>query len=360
MKEELLLAGDTPRDTYEVERFIGEGAFSQVYRVVHRFLGRQAMKVFRSDRTSQAEVEEILGEAALLSRIGHPNIIRVFEAGLAETRLGPRAFFTMEYVPGGNLERFWRYHDDEFVPISDSVEILTQICRGLEVAHSQDPPIIHRDIKPQNILVGYDASGIRIRIADFGLAKKADIASLMASARGTFGFKPPEVITGRDSTASDVWALGCVFYLLLTDRMPNTSAHLVSEPSESRLQPPSKFNVYVDTVLDEIVARMLALSPSDRYRTAGDVLLDLSKWSPASISPEEQRCVTDSDKALPAESDRANRDPVDLIREAERLSIQPDRLMEAADILEEALNLEPKLRTEYEYRLRLWRRGVFM
>ncbi len=329
MKEALLASGDRVRDSYVVERLVGEGAFAQVYRVMHRFLGRQAMKVFKSDRTSQAEAEEILKEAALLSRIGHPNIIRVFEAGFAETRLGPRAFFTMEYVPGGNLDKFWRYHDNQFVPVSDSVEIVKQICRGLEVAHSQDPPVIHRDIKPQNILVGYDASGIRIRIADFGLAKKTDPISLMASARGTVGFKPPEVMAGKDSTASDVWALGCVFYLLLTDRMPN------SEAQPNRLQPPSKFNIYVDAILDEIVTKMLARSPSDRYITASDILFDLTRWRPGTVSQVE-RSDNDTDKSLLEALGGVDYDPEGLVRKAEKLSVLPGRLMEAADTLEEA------------------------
>ena len=135
--------------------------------------------------TTVDELEQYLGEAIILSRIGHPNVIRVYDANVTETSRGLCGFFTMEYVAGGNLEHFWRSHGVQFVPIETTVEILRQACRGIAVAHSQEPPIIHRDIKPQNILVGYDAGGIRVRVSDFGLAKRVNPLTLMASAKGT-------------------------------------------------------------------------------------------------------------------------------------------------------------------------------
>jgi serine/threonine-protein kinase len=361
MPEMLLEDGDALRDTYVVERFIGEGAFAQVYRVRHRFLGRQAMKVMKSERTSQAEAEEMLSEAALLSRIGHPNIIRVYDAGLLETRLGVRAYFTMEYVPGGNLDGFWRSHGREFVPIADTVEIMKQICRGLEVAHSQDPPVIHRDIKPQNILVGYDVTGIRVRIGDFGLAKRVDPLSLVASARGTVGFKPPEFLSGMDSTTSDVWAVGCVLYLLLADRMPFPEIGSEWDPSRLRLAPPSKFNLRVDGLLDEIASRSLAVSPTDRYRHAGEMLRDLGKWNAGDAAKSlKSQFSLGLAKSTAPQSGGEQPDTGKMVEEAMRLSLQADRLMEAADILEQALNLKPQLRGIHEYQVRLWRRGVLM
>src|SRR5438874_620115 len=166
----LLEEGQTVRDTYEVERFLGQGAFAEVYRVKHRFLGRQAMKVFKRAGITQRETEEMLGEAILLSRIGHPNIVRVFDANVFETPKGVFGFFTMENVPGGSLDKFWHSHGTHLVPIDTAVELMRQVCRGLAVAHSEKPPMIHRDIKPQNILVGYENDGLRARVSDFGLA----------------------------------------------------------------------------------------------------------------------------------------------------------------------------------------------
>src|SRR5213592_2252875 len=96
----LLEEGQTVRDTYEVERFLGEGAFAEVYRVKHRFLGRQAMKVFKRVGMNLEEIHEMLGEAILLSRIGHPNIVRVFDANVLAAAQGTCGYFTMEHLPG--------------------------------------------------------------------------------------------------------------------------------------------------------------------------------------------------------------------------------------------------------------------
>jgi serine/threonine protein kinase len=207
---------------YEVERFLGEGAFAEVYRVRHRFFGRQAMKILKLTGITKDEVEDVLAEAILLSRLEHPNIIRVFDADTTATSRGVCGFFTMEYVAGGSLEQFWRSHGAQFVPVETVVEIMKQCCRGLAVAHGEQPPIVHRDIKPQNILVGHDASGLRVRVSDFGLAKHVNPLTLLASARGTRFFKGPEALVDyqSDSCAGDVWALGSTMYLLLTDRLP--------------------------------------------------------------------------------------------------------------------------------------------
>ena len=218
----LLVEGQKLRGTYEVERYLGEGAFAEVYRVRHRFLGRQAMKVFKMTGMSLEETETMLDEAILLSRLGHPNIVRVFDADTIDTPRGVCGFFTMEYVAGGSLQQFWTSHGSRLVPVSVAVDVLKQCCRGLAVAHSENPPIIHRDIKPQNILVGYDATGIRVRVSDFGLAKRVNPLTLLASSKGTRSFKAPEALQNldSDSCAGDVWALGSTLYLLLTDRLP--------------------------------------------------------------------------------------------------------------------------------------------
>jgi serine/threonine-protein kinase len=164
----------------------------------------------------------MLGEAIMLSRIGHPNIVRIFDANVIEIPRGLCGFFTMENVPGGSLEKFWHSYGPNFVPVETTVDLMKQVCRGLSVAHRQDPPIIHRDIKPQNILVGYEVDGLRARIGDFGLAKKVNPLTLLATAAGTPHFKPPEAFsdTRGDSRSADVWAIGTTLYLLRTDRFP--------------------------------------------------------------------------------------------------------------------------------------------
>jgi serine/threonine-protein kinase len=370
----LLTEGQTVGGTYQVERFLGEGAFAEVYRVKHRFLGRQAMKVLKMVGITLADIEQFLEEAIILSRVGHPNIIRVFDANVTETSRGMCGYFTMEYIAGGSLDHFWRSHAAQFVPIETSVEIMTQVCRGLAVAHNERPPIIHRDIKPQNILVGYDMNGIRARVSDFGLAKRVNPMTLMASAKGTRCFKPPEVFrdSQSDSRAGDVWAIGSTLYLLLTDRLPFSEPGDMDTFSSERFKrpmaPPSRFNMMVDPLLDEIVSAALALKPEDRYPSATEFLASLSRWrSPTpSAGPRKTKVTCFTDMANVTKTALGTFSPADqemgerMAAEAVRLSRETGRLGDAADLMEEAFNKCPDLRMKYEYLMKIWRRGISM
>jgi len=360
----LLAEGDLIAGVYTVERYLGEGAFAEVYRVQHRFLGRQAMKVFKTPAASADEVRANLHEALLLSRIGHPNVVRVFDANVLERPVGLVGYFTMEYVAGGTLDRYWRSYGQRFMPIPEVIEIMRQVSAGIAVAHAETPPIIHRDIKPHNILVGYDGAGLRVRVSDFGLAKKANPLDLLVSARGTLSYKPPEAFRDMDSTAADVWSLGTTMYLLLTDSLPfsdldgrdlNDAGRFVTV-----LRPASTFNAQVDPALEQLVSRCLAKRPEDRFPDAGALGRALSQWKPAA-GPSMGASRSDSTyKAsvaalIPSEATLRRR-----LEEAIGLARNPGSLMRAADLLEQVLNESPALREQYEAQLRLWRRGVCM
>lgn len=365
----LLQVGDMIRDTYEVERYLSEGAFAEVYRVRHRFLGRQAMKVFKRPGMTQDEIEEMMSEAVLLSRIGHPNIVRVFDANVLETSCGQCGYFTMENIPGGSLDKFWRSHGGRLVPIETVIEIVKQVCRALKLAHTEDPPIIHRDIKPQNILIGYEADGLRARLSDFGLAKRVNKLTLLASAAGTLAFKPPEAFTQSqgDSTAGDVWAIGVTLYLLLTDSLPyeinpalGWSNQLAIDETPS---PPSEFNVQVNNALDKIVMRCLAPRPDDRYANASALISALDLWKPGQTKKTLQPSATpmrSSKDALGAGTAPNETEAEKLAGEAIRRAKENGMLMDAADLMEEAFNLWPSLRQKHATRVQLWRRGISM
>ena len=196
-------------------------------------------------------------------------------------------FFTMEYVAGGSLDQFWRSFGQGFIPAQTVVDILKQVCQGLAVAHSQDPPIVHRDIKPQNILIGYDKERpSRQDFQTFGLAKQVNPLTLMASARGTRCFKSPEAFDdfNSDSCSGDVWAIGTTMYLLLTDKLPfelpDDASNVTSRSFEKPPALPSRLNVLSDSRLDRIATRCLSVDPRQRYQTAMEVLADLDRWTP--------------------------------------------------------------------------------
>ena len=363
----LLEEGMKIRETYEVERFLGEGAFAEVYRVNHKFLGRQAMKVFKQTHLDADEVTKMLGEAILLSRIGHPNIVRVFDANTLETKQGTCGFFTMEYVPGGTLDKFWRSYGSKRVPVETCVELMKQICRGLSVAHKANPPIIHRDIKPQNILVGYEADGLRARLSDFGLAKEVNPLTLLATAAGTLAFKPPEAFRGKrhsDSPSADVFALGVTMYLLLTDELP---FHIESDLGWGQdvkkwkmPDKPSDWNVQVNPKLDRIVMKCIDFDPQKRYPNAMELLSALETWKPGAKVAAKESLSSSTVKSIlgGAESldETAGREMAKLARRLAKDGLLGD----AADKMEEAFNQCPSLRSQYADQVRLWRMGISM
>ncbi len=363
----ILKEGQNINETYEVERFLGEGAFAEVYRVKHRFLGRQAMKVFKALGMTINEIENMLSEAVLLSQIGHPNIVRVYDANISNSKKGIFGFFTMEYVAGGSLDKFWQSYAERIIPVGETVQIIKEICLGLSVAHSENPPIIHRDIKPQNILIGYDAEGIRARVSDFGLAKHVNPLTLLASAKGTRIFKSPEVFKNNkfDSCTGDVWAIGCILYLLLTDRLPFAEITQTDFFEYSNFEvpiiPPSRLNLSVSPLLDQITLKALSIDPANRYTNAMAFLKDLKRWKPSKIS--ENRNIYSSSNGLtksalgdhtPIDESNAN----DLLKQALNISKHSNKLNEAADLMEQAFLKWPDYKDKYEYLMKLWRKGI--
>lgn len=365
----LLVSGDRVSDTLVIDRSLGEGAFAEVHRVRHEYLGWQAMKLFKRV-ASKEETVRMLDEARLLSTLGHPNIVRVFDANTVRTPEGVRGFFTMEYVAGGSLERLAAAHKS-MVPRDLVAEVMTQIASGLAVAHDQDPPIVHRDVTMANVLVGYDGTGMRVRVSDFGLAKRADPFTHLASAQGTYAFMAPEVMRNQGySCASDVWSVGVIAYLLLTNRFPfHQGGEEFSSFSFGRfnrsLLPPSSYNDEVDAELDRIVLAMLELDPQNRPATAqilGDALRERAEARAAAAAGDSVTGPATSSAGSATVA--GNRPPTQrarrLAEEALALARSPGELDRAADLMEEAVNLSPYLRDLHLSRLTLWRRGVMM
>lgn len=360
----MLQEGQIINNVYTVERMLGEGAFAKVYRVNHRVMGRKAMKVFKAVGLKIEDIWKMLEEASTLSQFQHRNIIQVSDANIFELDGALRGYFTMEYIAGGALDRFLNSQNGKFMPMEDAVDIIRQITRGLSVAHSQNPPIVHRDIKPQNILTMMDRDGRRVVISDFGLAKRANPLTLLVSAQGTRIFKSPETFEDRlsDSCAGDVWAIGCTLYLTLTYNFPfvDPGDHdLVDRSTFKRpLLPPSHFNPMVDHSLNEITMRCLAINPKERYQNAMELLKALEQWKHLPSNEDSISIKSTSTNALKGVSSLNKLKAEEMAQQALLLAKHHDKLSEAADLMEEACNKWPDMREEYDYQIMLWRKGI--
>lgn len=308
---------DARLDAFEVLELIGRGGMGAVYKAIHLRLDRVvAIKVLPPElaESDPAFGERFLREARALAKLQHPNLVVVHDFGEADGLY----FIVMEYVEGPNLRRLIQSGN---LPPARTLEILPQICSGLRYAHSQG--LIHRDIKPENILVGDDG---RVRITDFGLARLVDPSptdiSLTASthAPGTPHYMAPEQLRDPDGVDHrvDIFALGVMFYEMLTGHLPQGRFALPSE------------EVSVDSRVDDVVLRSLEPNPQMRYQQADEVTQALEQ--PLEDVPEWQRSPTREasaqNKPEEEERDPAPKKKVDLSAGP----LFPDRATTADDL----------------------------
>lgn len=259
-------------------RKLGEGGMSSVFLGYDEVKNTSyAVKVLPPElAATQSILDRFYREGRSGSYLNHPNIVKVFHCGYDE-QVG-RHFLVQEYVDGQSALDLVATH--ERLTVSDSVHIILDIARGLEHAHSRN--IIHRDIKPDNILI--TKSGLA-KLADLGLAKRTDEPSHLTAARQGFGtpyYMPYEQalnaknIDGR----SDIYALGATFYHLVTGAVPfsgDSYLEIVEKKSVGFFLPASSVNPDVPSIVDNIIAKMMARNPDDRYQTVSELIVDLER-----------------------------------------------------------------------------------
>jgi len=280
----LLAPGDTVRDTYTVERFLGAGAFAEVYLVSHRYLGLQAIKAFRP-AAGKLDLENLLGEARTLIDLTHPNIVRLYDANVGDIRGIDFAFVTMEWCSAGTLAD--RLKSEMRLPVAKAIEIGMQVCAGLGHSHSLDPPLLHLDVKPANLLL-FGGTDEKIKLGDYGLASRLDPVTRLSRSGGTLAFAAPEMAWGVLDERADVYSLGVTLYRAICGihPFPLLSPDAVSATSEFRrvlsqgrkdIKPPSKLLMIDLPQLDEVLLKAMAYDPFNRYRNANEFGAALQK-----------------------------------------------------------------------------------
>jgi serine/threonine-protein kinase len=271
---------------YRLLRRLGEGGMGDVYCGYDEAGGRQvAIKLLPEQLAScDTFVERFYREARSASHLNHPNLVHGLAVG--QDPATGRHYLVMEYVDGPSaqalLGRFGR------LAVGDAVHIALDVARALEHAHSRN--IIHRDIKPDNILL--TTSGVA-KLADLGLSKRTDEISNLTGAQQGFGtpyyMAYEQALNARHADGrSDIYALGATLYHLVTGEVPFSGANhfeIGEKKDRGTFLPASKWNPSVPRSLDRILARMLARRPEDRYQTASELIVDLERSDLAAPVP---------------------------------------------------------------------------
>lgn len=278
-------------------RFIAEGGMGRVYEGLQGMPCRTvAVKVVRPGVLSKASLKRFEYEAHILGRLTHPGIARIYSVGMQEVHGDDMPYFVMEYID--EARSLTTYADDHELSTHDRLKLFREVCRA--VAHGHQRGVIHRDLKPGNILV--DAAG-QTKIIDFGVARSTDgdvaLTTLLTDVGqlvGTVQYMCPEQFEGNPEdldVRADVYALGVVLYELLTGRLPYDVAKrpvyaVARAVKEAEPAPLAKVNPKLRGDLDTIVMTCLEKDRSRRYSSAAELEADLGRFlagEPIAASP---------------------------------------------------------------------------
>ena len=271
----VLQEGDVLGARYEILALLGEGGMGAVYKAKDLEVERVvALKLIRPEMASNpAILARFKQELMTAHQVTHKNVIRIYDLSEAD---GVK-FITMEYVEGEDLRQLLRAHG-KYSP-DEAVDIVRQVCLALDAAHTAG--IIHRDLKPQNVM--RDKSG-RILVMDFGLARSMESEGMTQTGAllGTIEYMSPEQAMGKTlDQRSDLFAVGLIFYELLSGKMPfkaETAMASLLMRNQERAVPVGEIDATVPAGLSDIVSRCLERDLERRYPNAAEIIADLDAW----------------------------------------------------------------------------------
>ncbi|MBQ9021221.1 MAG: Stk1 family PASTA domain-containing Ser/Thr kinase [Eggerthellaceae bacterium] len=309
------MIGRVFNNRYQITERIGIGGMAEVYRAQDRVLGRMvAIKVMLPQYAADSEfTKRFRQEAASAANLSSPYIVNVYDWGQDEGTY----YIVMEYVRGSDLKTAIKQRGA--INQRKVAEIGAQVCQALSVAHKQD--IVHRDIKPQNIMVQPDGN---VKVMDFGIAHaKNTVQGQTSAVLGTAHYISPEQAQGKELTnSSDIYSLGIVLYEAATGKLPFDGPDSVSVATKQVQDfpvPPTQVNPSVDPALEAIIMRALEKDPRNRFETVGDMKHALNDFL-AGRTPAVATAVAGPTEAMAQEAYRSNSGPV---YAAEGTSVMP-------------------------------------
>lgn len=338
-------------ERYEILEKIGTGGMSDVYKAKDHKLNRfVAVKVLKQEFSENANfVSKFRIEAQAAAGLMHPNIVNVYDVGEEDGIY----YIVMELVEGITLKKY--IEKKARLSVKEAVSIAIQVSMGIEAAHNNH--IIHRDIKPQNIMISKEG---KVKVTDFGIAKAATSNTITSNVMGSVHYTSPEQARGGYSDEkSDIYSLGVTMFEMLTGRVPfngETTVAIAIKHIQEEMASPREFVSEIPVSVEQIVFKCCQKSPDRRYQSMGELIVDLKKSliTPDEdfvkvVTPDEEastRMITDSDMAqIKKQSERR-----DSMEEAMHLRTERDTKRKAAKAAAKryAYTEEPEEEEDYE------------
>lgn len=268
----MIKTGTIVGDRYEILEKVGVGGMAEVFKGKDHKLNRfVAVKVLKEEyRDNEAFVKKFKEEAQAAAGLAHPNIVNVYDVG-DENGI---YYIVMELVEGITLKNYIERKGR--LTIKEATSIAIQVSAGLEVAHNNH--IVHRDIKPQNIIISREG---KVKVTDFGIAKATTSQTTTSTAMGSVHYASPEQARGGYvDHRSDIYSLGVVLYEMVTGRVPfdgDTAVTVAVKHLQEEMVPPSTYSSDIPYSLEQIIRKCMEKSPDRRYQDIGDLLADLKQ-----------------------------------------------------------------------------------
>ncbi|MDD6038788.1 MAG: Stk1 family PASTA domain-containing Ser/Thr kinase [bacterium] len=282
----MLEIGSYIADRYEILEKIGAGGMSDVYKAKDQVLGRfVAVKILKPEFAEDVNfVSKFHTEAQSAAGLSHPNIVNIYDVGSEEHV----HFIVMEYVEGITLKTYIEKKCQ--LNYKEAISIAIQVARGIEAAHNNQ--IVHRDIKPQNIMISNEG---KVKVTDFGIARAATSNTIHSDVMGSVHYTSPEQArNGFVDGKSDIYSLGIVMYEMVTGRVPydgDTTVAIAIQHLQEEMIPPSEFAPDLPISLEKIILKCTQKSQDRRYPTMGELLVDLKQ---ALMNPNTDFVVMDT------------------------------------------------------------------
>ncbi|MGN0170748.1 MAG: Stk1 family PASTA domain-containing Ser/Thr kinase [Lachnospiraceae bacterium] len=281
----MLTEGMNIAGRYEIIEKIGTGGMSDVYKALDNLLGRfVAVKVLKTEFSEDTNfLTKFRTEAQAAAGLEHPNIVNIYDVG-SENKMH---YIVMEYVEGITLKTY--IEKKEKISYKEAISIAIQTCNGIRAAHNKG--IVHRDIKPQNIMISTEG---KVKVTDFGIARATTSNTINSDVMGSVHYTSPEQArNGYVDFKSDIYSLGIVMYEMVTGRVPFNGDSAVSvalQHLQEEIIRPSAYTPDLPVSVEKIILKCTQKSPDRRYATVDSLIADLKK---ALINPDEDFVVLD-------------------------------------------------------------------